>query len=87
MFYFIWYRKPRVIVATASPEKFPNVTQKAIGESQHAYESKQANCRPNKVSKLFHLPTKYDDSMKAGGSWTKILREKIEEISNNLSNS
>ena len=82
----ILYRIPRVIVATASPEKFPNTTERAIGPKQHPYEMKKVNCATNKVSKLFHLPTKYNDSMKEGENWTKILREKIKEISKNLSN-
>ena len=82
----ILYRIPRVIVATASPEKFPNATERAIGQKQHACEMKKVNCATNKVSKLFHLPTKYNDSMTEGENWTKILREKIKEISKNLSN-
>ena len=85
MFNYICYRKPRVIVATASPQKFPNATERAIGEKQHASEMKQANCKTNRISKLFHLPTKYNNSMKLGANWTKILREKIEEISKNVS--
>ena len=86
-FHCILNRIPRVIVATASPDKFPNVTEKAIQEDKHGDKWKQANGTRKTVSNLFHLPTKYNDSMKRGVNWTKILREKIIEISNNLSNS
>jgi len=60
---------PQVILATASPDKFPESVEKA-GVSP--------NKNPN-IEKLFGLETR-SGSMKQGDDWEKMLREKIEEI-------
>jgi len=60
---------PQVILATASPDKFPESVEKA-GVSP--------NKNPN-IEKLFGLETR-SGAMKQGDDWEKMLREKIEEI-------
>ena len=82
-----WYSIPRVIVATASPAKFPDAVEKAIGKTE--YSTNQAGTDPtaSKINHLFNLPTKFDSQMKSGADWTKILKSKIEEISNNITTS
>ena len=81
---FIHCRKPRVIVATASPAKFPDAVEKAIPMKENSGKLKEADPTAAKVKHLFQLPTKFDSQMKSGADWTKILRAKIEEISNNI---
>ena len=85
-FFDTLFRKSRVIVATASPEKFPDAVAKAVGKEHNSSEIKPRDL-VNKIAGLFDLPTKYNDQMKVGEDWTAILRAKVEEISNNLSNS
>ena len=84
-FFDTLFRKSRVIVATASPEKFPDAVAKAVGKEHNSSEIKPRDL-VNKIAGLFDLPTKYNDQMKVGEDWTAILRAKVEEISNNLSN-
>ena len=71
-------------MATASPAKFPEAVEKALCMEQDSSDLKKGNCASKEVSNLFHLPVKYNDKMNFGANWTTILREKIEEISDNI---
>jgi len=61
---------PQIVLATASPDKFPEAVEKA-------------GVKPTKneeIEKLFSMKTRCE-SMRQGDDWERILREKIEQIS------
>jgi len=60
---------PRIVIATASPDKFPKAVSKA-GITPVNNPS---------IERLFGLPTRCD-MMNTGEDWEKMLRNKIEEI-------
>jgi len=60
---------PRVVIATASPDKFPKAVTKA------GVTPPKNPC----IERLFHLPTRCS-LMNIGDDWEKMLRDKIEEI-------
>jgi len=61
--------KPQVVIATASPDKFPEVVTEAGIEIVK---------KPN-IEKLFTLETRFE-TMDLGEDWEKILRKKIDAI-------
>ena len=73
-------RTPRVVIATASPAKFPEAVAEALSVPANS-DMTEAFPIPERISNLFHLPTKYDEQMQVGKDWTKILRTKIEALS------
>merc|ERR1719209_369698 len=60
---------PRVVIATASPDKFPKAVTKA------GVTPPKNPC----IERLFNLPTRCS-LMNIGDDWEKMLRDKIEEI-------
>ena len=57
---------PRVIIATASPEKFPDAVAQAIGAEKHSLDMESESSQINKIQELFKLQTKYNDEMQLG---------------------
>ena len=74
-------------MATASPAKFPEAVEKAIPMKENSTKLRQADPTASKVQHLFQMSPKFNNEMKSGADWTKILRAKIEEISNNITTS
>ena len=74
-------------MATASPAKFPEAVEKAIPMKENSAKLQQADPTASKVKHLFQMSPKFNNEMKSGADWTKILRAKIEEISNNITTS
>ena len=75
---------PRVIIATASPDKFPDAVVQAIGEENYLLDMESKSSQTNKIQELFKLQTKYNDEMQLGKDWTSILRGKVIDISKNV---
>ena len=61
----------QVILATASPDKFPEAVQKA----------EIVNKKNPEIEKLFGMETR-SVPMQKGDDWEKMLRNKIAEITN-----
>ena len=74
----------RVIIATASPDKFPDAVAQAIGAERYSLDMESKSGKINKIQDLFKLQTKYNDEMQLGKDWTSILREKVIDISKNV---
>ena len=68
-------KTPTVCVGTASPAKFPEAV-KAAGIEMPL---------PPQLAQLLASPTRYTE-MKKGGDWDRILRNMINDISENHSN-
>ena len=75
---------PRVIIATAAPDKFPDAVVQAIGKEKYLLDLESKSGQTNKIQELFKLQTKYNDEMQLGKDWTSILREKVIDISKNV---
>ena len=73
-----------MIIATASPDKFPDAVAQAIGAEKYSLEMESKIGQTNKIQELFKLQTKYNDEMQLGKDWTSILREKVIDISKNI---
>ena len=61
--------RPRVVIATASSAKFPEALEKSGVEV----------ARSEEIERLLKAPVKFE-KMDKGQDWTKMLREKIEDI-------